>query len=51
MIAPSVFSQAHKFKKSAQASLALPPVENMVNIWDFKEYEASGVSQRSRTDE
>ena len=45
MIAPSVFSQAHKIKKSAQASLALPPAENMVNLWDFKEYEASGVSK------
>ena len=45
MIAPSVFSQAHKIKKSAQASLALPPAENMVNRWDFKEYEASGISK------
>ena len=45
MIAPSVFSQAHEIKKSAQASLALPPAENMVNLWDFKEYEASGVSK------
>ena len=45
MIAPSVFSQAHKIKKSAQASLALPPAENMVNLWDFKEYEASGISK------
>ena len=32
MIAPSVFSQAHKIKTSAQASLALPPAENMVNL-------------------
>ena len=45
MIAPSAFSQAHKIKKSAQASLALPPAENMVNLWDFKEYEASGISK------
>ena len=45
IIAPSVFSQAHKIKKSAQASLALPPAENMVNLWDFKEYEASGISK------
>ena len=45
IIAPSVFSQAHKIKKSAQASLALPPAENMVNLWDFKKYEASGISK------
>ena len=45
IIAPSVFSQAHKIKKSAQVSLALPPAENMVNLWDFKEYEASGISK------
>ena len=45
IIAPSVFSQAHKIKKSAQASLALPPAENMVNLWDFKEYEPSGISK------
>ena len=45
MSAPSVFSQAHKIKKAAQASLALPPAENMVNLWDFKEYEASGISK------
>ena len=29
MRAPSVFSQAHKIKKSTQASLALPPAENI----------------------
>ena len=45
IIAPSVFSQAHKIKKSAPASLAFPPAENMVNLWDFKEYEASRVSK------
>ena len=45
MIAPSVFSQAHKIKKSAQASLALPPAENVVNLWDVTEYEASGISK------
>ena len=37
IIAPTVFSQAHTIKKSAQASLALPPADNMVNLWDFKE--------------
>ena len=30
IIAPSVFSQASKLKKSAEVSLALPPSENMV---------------------
>ena len=45
MIAPSVFSQTSKFKKSAQMSLALPPAENMVKLWDFKEFEASGISK------
>ena len=45
IIAPSVFSQASKLKKSAEVSLALPPAENMVSLWDFKEYEASGVSK------
>ena len=45
VIAPSVFSQAHKIKKSAQASLTLLPTENMVNLLDFKEYEASRVSK------
>ena len=45
IIAPSVFSQASKLKKSAEVSLALPPAENMVSLWNFKEYEASGVSK------
>ena len=45
IIAPSVFSQASKLKKSAEVSLALPPAENMCSLWDFKEYEASGVSK------
>ena len=42
MIAPSVFSQAHKIKKSAQASLALPPAENMVNLWDLRSMKLLG---------
>ena len=25
--------------------MALPPAENMVSLWNFKEYEASGVSR------
>ena len=45
IIAPSVFSQASKLKKSAEVSLALPPAENMCSLWDFQEYEASGVSK------
>ena len=45
IIAPSVFSQPSKLKKSAEVSLALPPAENMVSLWNFKEYEASGVSR------
>ena len=45
IIAPSMFSQASKLKKSAEVSLALPPTENMVSLWNFKEYEASGVSK------
>ena len=45
IIAPSVFSQASKLKKSAEVSLALPPAENTVSLWNFKEYEASDVSK------
>ena len=45
IIAPSVFSQASKLKKSAEVSLVLPPAEKMVSLWNFKEYEASGVSK------
>ena len=45
MIAHSVFSHTHKIKKSAQASQALHPAGNMVNLWDFKEHETSGVSK------
>ena len=45
IIAPSVFSQASKLKKSAEVSLALPPAKNMVSLWNFKEYEALGISK------
>ena len=45
IIAPSVFSQASKLKKSAEVSLALPHAENMVSLRNFKEYEALGVSK------
>ena len=45
IIAPSVFSQASKLKKSTEVSLVLPPAENMVSLWNFKEYEASGVTR------
>ena len=38
IIAPSVFSQASKLKKSAEVSLALPPAESMCSLWDFKEF-------------
>ena len=36
IIAPSVFSQASKLKKSAEVSLALPPAENMVSFVEFQ---------------
>ena len=39
-----MFFQASKLKKSGEVSLALPPAENMVSLWNFKKYEASGVS-------
>ena len=45
IIAPSVYSQAFKLKKSAEVSLALSPAENMVSLLNFKEYEALGVSR------
>ena len=38
-----MFSQASKLKKSAEVSLVLLPAENMVSLWNLKEYEASGV--------
>ena len=45
IIASSVFSQVSKLKKSAEVLLALPPAENMVSLWNFKEYEVLGVSR------
>ena len=45
IIAPSVFSQGSKLNKYAEVSLALPPAEDMVSLWNFKEYEASSVSK------
>ena len=45
IIAPSVFSQASKLKKSAEVSWTLHPAENMVSLWNFKEYEALGFSK------
>ena len=40
-----MFSQASKLKISAEVSLALYPAENMVSLWNFKEYEASDISR------
>ena len=39
-----MFSQVSKLKKSAEVYLALPPAENMVSLWNIKEYEASSIS-------
>ena len=44
IIARSVFSQASKLKKSVEVTLAFLLLK-MVSLWNFKEYEASGVSR------
>ena len=41
-VPPSVFSGRDQVKKSVQLSMALPPAQPLVDLWNFKEFSALG---------